>query len=83
MEERSIEDEKSYVEDSVEEEAETKGDGHNTPTQTKLGLDINMIGARKETLGKQGVKQRKYPHPEMNPWKEQILQWKIGFKKPA
>ena len=42
-----------------------------------------MIEARKETLGKQGVKQRKYPHPEMNPWKEQILQWKIGFKKPA
>ena len=51
-EERSIEDEKSYEEDSVEEEAETEGDGHNTPVQTKLGLDINMIGARKETLGK-------------------------------
>ena len=50
-EERSIEDEKSYEEDSVEEE-ETKGDGHNTPTQRKLGLDISMIGARKETLGK-------------------------------
>ena len=27
-------------EDSVEEEVETEGDGHNTPTQTKLGLDI-------------------------------------------
>ena len=47
-EERSIEDEKSYEEDSVVEEE----DGHNTPVQTKLGLDINMIGARKETLGK-------------------------------
>ena len=51
-EERSIEDEKSFEEDSVEEEEETEGDGHNTPTQKKLGLDINMIGARKETLGK-------------------------------
>ena len=50
-EERSIEDEKSFEEDSVEEE-ETKGDGNNTPTQRKLGLDISMIGARKETLGK-------------------------------
>ena len=51
-EERSIEDEKSYEEDSVVEEEETQGDGYNTPLQTKLGLDINMIGARKETLGK-------------------------------
>ena len=51
-EERSIEDEKSFEEDSVEEEVETEGDGHNTPTQTKLGLDINMIGARNEILGK-------------------------------
>ena len=56
-EERSIEDEKSFEEDSVEE-GETKGDGHNTPTQTKLGLDINRIGARKETLENQGVKPR-------------------------
>ena len=82
-EERSIEDEKSYEEDSVIEEEETQGDGHNTPVQTKSGLDINMIGARKETLGKPGVKPRKCPLQEMNPWKEQILQWKIGFKKPA
>ena len=82
-EERSTGDEKSYEEDSVVEEAETEGDGHNTPIQTKLGLDINMIGARKETLGKPGVKPRKCPHQEMNPWKEQILHWKIGFKKPA
>ena len=52
-EERSIEDEKSFEEDSVEEEEEeTKGDGNNTPTQRKLGLDISIIGARKETMGK-------------------------------
>ena len=50
-EERSFEDEKSFEEDSVQEN-ETKGDRHNTPIQTKLGLDINMIGARKESLGK-------------------------------
>ena len=51
-EERSIADEKSYEEDSVVEEEETQGDGHTTPVQTKLGLDINMFAARKETLGK-------------------------------
>ena len=52
--ERSIEDEKSFEESSIEEEEEeeTKGDGNNIPTQRKLGLDISMIGARKETLGK-------------------------------
>ena len=52
-EERSIEEERSVEEDSEEEEEEeTEGDGHNTPTQRNLGLDISMIGARKETLGK-------------------------------
>ena len=51
-EERSIEEERSVEEDSEEEEEETEDDGHNTPTQRKLGLDISVIGARRETLGK-------------------------------
>ena len=36
------------------EEDESESDGNNTETQKKLklGIDINMIGARKETLGK-------------------------------
>ena len=47
------EEERSIEEDSEqEEEEEIERDGHNTPTQRKLGLDISMIGARKETLGK-------------------------------
>ena len=51
--ERSIEDERSSGESSIEEiEEEPKSDGNNTTTQKKLGLDINMIGARVETLGK-------------------------------
>ena len=50
-EERSIEDERSFGESSIEE-VEPKSDGNNNTTQKKLGLDINMIGARKETLGK-------------------------------
>ena len=52
-EERSIEDDRSFEESSIEEEEEEpKSDGNNTCTQKKLGLDINMIRARKETLGK-------------------------------
>ena len=47
------EEERSIEEDSEQkEEEEIEGDGHNTPTQRKLGLDISMIGTRKETLGK-------------------------------
>ena len=53
-EERSIEDERSFGESSIEEiEEKPKADENNTATQKKLGLDINMmIGAREETLGK-------------------------------
>ena len=63
VEERSIEDEKSFEEDSVEEEVDTEGDGHNTTTQTKLGLDIIMIGARKENLGKSSSQTKEMSSP--------------------
>ena len=33
-------------------EEESESDENNTETQKKLGIDINMIGAREETLGK-------------------------------
>ena len=62
-EERSIEDERSFGESSVEEEEEPKSDGNNTTTQKKLGLDINMIGARKETLGKTRSQTKKMSSP--------------------
>ena len=52
-EERSLEDERSFGESSIEEiEEESESDGNNTETQKKLGIDINMIGAREETLVK-------------------------------
>ena len=52
-EERSLEDERSFGESSIEEiEEESESDWNNTETQKKLGIDINMIGAREETLGK-------------------------------
>ena len=47
-EESSIEDE-VYFEDLKDKSME---DGNNTNIQKKLGIDINMIGAREETLGK-------------------------------
>ena len=53
-EERSLGDERSFGESSIEEieDDESESDGNNTETQKKLGIDINMIGARKEALGK-------------------------------
>ena len=52
-EERSIEDERSFGETSIEEtEEDSESDGNNTETQKKLGIEINMIGAREETLGR-------------------------------
>ena len=45
-EERSIQEEYEPAENRIE------GDGNNTPTQRKLGLDIGMIGTREETLGR-------------------------------
>ena len=46
-EERSLGDERSFGESSIEEIEEDESEA-----QKKLGIDINMIGARKETLGK-------------------------------
>ena len=45
-EERTIQEEYEPAENRIE------GDGNNTPTQRKLGLDIGMVGARGETLGR-------------------------------
>ena len=39
-------------EESEMEEIKNSGDGNNTEEQKKLGIDIEMIGARKEELGK-------------------------------
>ena len=46
------EEERSIEEDSEQENDEIQGDGYNAPTQKKLGLDISMIGAREESLGR-------------------------------
>ena len=44
------EEERWIKEDSELEEEDIEGDGHNTPTQRKLGPDISMIGAREKPL---------------------------------
>ena len=46
------EEERSIEEESEQEEDKIEGDGNNTPTQRRLDLDIGMIGAREETLGR-------------------------------
>ena len=46
-------DDKSFGEISTKEIVKGSEDvGNNTETQRKLGIDINMIGAREETLGR-------------------------------
>ena len=46
------EEENLSLEGNELEENRIEGDGNNTPEQRKLGLDIGMIGAREETLGR-------------------------------
>ena len=45
------------VEESETEEIKISGDGNNTVEQKKLGIDIDMVGARKEELEGQEAKQ--------------------------
>ena len=40
------------LEESDTEETKISGDGNNTMEQKKLGIDIDMIGARNEELGR-------------------------------
>ena len=52
-EESSLEDDKSFGEIFIKEMMEASDDdGNNTEAQKKLGIDINMIGARDKTLGR-------------------------------
>ena len=52
-EESSLEDDKSFSELFIKEIVEVSDDdGNNTEIRRKLGIDINMIGAREETLGR-------------------------------
>ena len=51
-EESSLEYDKSFGKISIKEIVErTEDDGNNTEIQRRLSIDINMIGAREETLG--------------------------------
>ena len=46
------ESETEEIKETVTEETKNSGDGNNTEEQKKLGIDIEMIGARKEELGR-------------------------------
>ena len=61
---RSLEDKRSFGESSIEEiEEESESDGNNTETQKKLGIDINMIGAREEKMGKTRSETKEFSSP--------------------
>ena len=46
------ESETEEIKETETEETKNNGDGNNTEEQKKLGIDIEMIGARKEELGR-------------------------------
>ena len=46
------EEENLSLEGNVPVENRIEGDGNNTPTQRRLGLDIGTNGAREQTLGR-------------------------------
>ena len=77
------EEERSIEEDSEQEEDKIEGGGNNTPSHRRLGLDIGMIGAREETLGRTRSQTQNMSSPRKESMEEQTLQWGIGFKKPA
>ena len=63
-EESSLGDEKSFGEMSIREIVEgPEDDGNNTETHRRLGIDINMIGAREETLGRTRSKTKELSSP--------------------
>ena len=75
------EEESLSLEGNKPVENRIEGDGNNTPTQRKLDLDIGIIGAREETLGRT----RSQTQDMSSPRNESMvtLQWKIRIKKCA
>ena len=75
----------SETEEPRENEIETKdsGDGNNTEEQKKLGIDIQMIGAREEELGRTRSQTQEMMSPRNESMERAELQWKIGYLKPA
>ena len=63
-------------EESETEEIKNNGDGNNTEEQKKLGIDIEMIGARKEELGRT----RSQTKEMMSPKKDKIGKLQSGRK---
>ena len=66
------ESETEEIKESETEETKNSGDGNNTEEQKKLGIDIEMIGARKEEWGRtrSQTKEMMSPRNESNQWKE-------------
>ena len=58
------EEERSIQEEYEPAENRTEVDGNNTPTQRKLGLDIGMIVASEETLGRTRSQTHKLSSPK-------------------
>ena len=75
------ESETEEIKNSETEGIKNSGDGNNTEEQKKLGIEIEMIGARKEEFGRTTSQTKEMMSPKLNQWKELNLLWKIGYMK--
>ena len=83
-EESSLGNDICFGEKSFEElKGESVSDGNNTETQKKLDIDINMIGAREERLGRTRSEKKGFSSPTNESMERADLTMRIGFKKPA
>ena len=64
-------------------EDESESNGYNTETLKKLGIDINMIGARKETLGKTRSETKALSSPTNESMERADLTIKNWIQEPA
>ena len=64
-------DEEEYLnlEGSDSEDNRVDDDGNNTTEQRRLGVGIDMIGARQEDMRRTRSKPKKCFYPKMKPWK--------------
>ena len=77
------EEENLSLEGNDPEETRVEGDGKNTIEQRKVGLDIGLIGAREETLGRTRSQTQEMFSPRIKSMERADLTMKDWIKKPV
>ena len=77
------EEENLSLEGNEPVESRIEGDGNNTPTQRRLGLDIGIIWAREERLGRTRSKTQEMSSPRNESMERADLTMEDSIKKPV